>query len=293
MPAHRAPEPSDHEGRELALYLSVLTTGARREDHLELRWRTPGGMRRRVIPAMDLAAAAALIRPLGKVTDVYTGVALRADPSHGGREGVRHCGLLHAELDRSDSSRRLEEFVHRPTMIVSSGTAGHLHAYWALAEWVPPAIAEAGNRGLAERLGADLASWDAARILRPPGTHSHKHDPPVRVRLLAALPGARYAFAELTHGLQLTVREPGERVRRRPLRTVSARSPQSTTRERSPASNPTGVGRRAARSTRMARRACSYMGMAASTASGAGRAGALSTSLRGCGGSSPGARASR
>jgi hypothetical protein len=217
MPAHRTPEPSDHDGRELTLYLAVLTAGAREQDHLELRWQAGPWMRRRAMKASAAGDAAALIRSLARSGDVYTGVALRADPRQGGRAGIARCGLLHAELDRRDSLARLEEFVHRPTMIVSSGTAGHAHAYWALSEWVSPALAEAGNRALALHLDADRASCDAARILRPPGTQNHKHDPPVAVRMLSSRPAARYAFGELTHGLALLVRAPRDRVRRTPL----------------------------------------------------------------------------
>ena len=41
-----------------------------------------------------------------------------------------------------------------------------------------------GNRHLAYALGADLASADAARILRVPGTLSHKSQPPTAVEAI-------------------------------------------------------------------------------------------------------------
>jgi hypothetical protein len=217
MPAHRTTEPSDYAGRELSMFLSILTAGAEIEDHVEIRWRTPTGMRRRPVRAGSLAATRALIRGLSPSTDVYVGVALRRDPRQGGRDGIVRCGLLHAELDRTDSLTRLAGFVHPPTMVVSSGTDGHVHAYWALSEWASPSLAEAGNRALAATLGADRQSCDAARILRPPGTLNHKRSPAREVRLLSSRPRARYAFAELTHGLPLVVRARTERARRVPL----------------------------------------------------------------------------
>jgi len=48
------------------------------------------------------------------------------------------------------------------------------------------------NRRLAHALGADPASADAARILRVPGTLSHKHDPPTRVDALRLDPDRRW-----------------------------------------------------------------------------------------------------
>jgi CHC2 zinc finger len=50
-------------------------------------------------------------------------------------------------------------------------------------------------------LGGDLASVDAARILRPAGTLSHKHHPPAPVELLHLDAAARYELVELLDGL--------------------------------------------------------------------------------------------
>ncbi len=86
-------------------------------------------------------------------------------------------------------------------MIVSSGTAGHAHAYWTLRTRVGAVELEQANRTLASHLGGDLASVDAARILRPAGTLSHKHRPPAPVELLHLDPAAQYELAELVDGL--------------------------------------------------------------------------------------------
>lgn len=88
-------------------------------------------------------------------------------------------------------------------MIVSSGTAGHAHAYWRLRARVGAVELEQTNRTLASHLGGDLASVDAARSLRPEGTLSHKHRPPARVDLLHLAADLRYELAELLDGLTL------------------------------------------------------------------------------------------
>jgi hypothetical protein len=58
------------------------------------------------------------------------------------------------------------------------------------------------NRALATELGGDQASVDAARILRPAGTLSHKHEPPAPVELLKLDPATIYDAAELLDGLK-------------------------------------------------------------------------------------------
>ena len=54
---------------------------------------------------------------------------------------------------------------------------------------------------VAHHLGGDLASVDAARILRPPSSLNCKNTPPRRVLLLDFDPARRYDAAQLTGGL--------------------------------------------------------------------------------------------
>ena len=108
---------------------------------------------------------------------------------------------MFVEIDAADALERLQRFASTPTMIVSSGTAGHAHAYWTLRRPVGTNELEQTNRTLATHLGGDLASVDAARILRPAGTLSHKHRPPVPVELLHLEPPAQYELAELVDGI--------------------------------------------------------------------------------------------
>jgi hypothetical protein len=67
---------------------------------------------------------------------------------------------------------------------IGSGSGANCHAYWPLREPLSPAQAEAANLRLAHALGADLACFDASRILRPPGSYNHKHRPPTPVTLI-------------------------------------------------------------------------------------------------------------
>ena len=68
--------------------------------------------------------------------------------------------------------------------MIASGSGSNCHAYWPLTEPLGRDEVERANRRLAHALGADPASADAARILRVPGTLSHKHDPPTPVEAI-------------------------------------------------------------------------------------------------------------
>ena len=86
-------------------------------------------------------------------------------------------------------------------MIVSSGSAGHAHAYFTLSAPVTVPELERANRRLAHALGGDLASVDAARILRPPSSWNHKHSPPTPVELIELDQARQYDLDELVDGL--------------------------------------------------------------------------------------------
>ena len=86
-------------------------------------------------------------------------------------------------------------------MIITSGTPGHAHAYWTLTTPVTMPELERANRRLAHHLGADLASTDAARILRPPTSWNHKHAPPAPVELVGLVPTRRHDAEALVDGL--------------------------------------------------------------------------------------------
>lgn len=60
---------------------------------------------------------------------------------------------------------------------------------------------ERANRRPANALGEDLASVDAAGILRPPSSRNHKDSPPAPVELVALDPAHRCRVDELVDGL--------------------------------------------------------------------------------------------
>jgi hypothetical protein len=187
---------------DLLLYLRMLTEEPRSDRFLELRWPTAEGwMRRRFFASHASYAAARRICQLAPRTDVYIGVALRDRDTDGGRDAIVGSRFVYIESDHPDSERKLAAFAHPPTIEVASGTPGHLQLYWGLYEHARNDQVESTNRRLALELGGDPASVDVARILRPPDTLNHKHEPPRAVSLLAHRPGARYTLAELTGSL--------------------------------------------------------------------------------------------
>jgi hypothetical protein len=185
---------------ELHGYLEMLAGPAPAGKLIELRHRTPGGMRQTFIPARRPDLAASAIVRLGRETDVYIGVLLRTR-RHGGRDAVHESHLVFCEIDHPDADARLDRFPCPPTASLASGSPGHRHAYWALRSPIDAGQVAWANRRLAHSLGADLAATDPARVLRPPTSMSFKRQPPVPVRLLHLDASRRYSLAELVEGL--------------------------------------------------------------------------------------------
>jgi hypothetical protein len=187
--------------QQLAAFLGQLADDHRSSEMLEIRYvSSRGAMHRRFVPTRRVDEAARTIRALAPRTDVYCGVLPRVRRA-GGRDAVIHSHLVFIEIDQPDALARLDRFGRRPTMIVTSGSPGHAHAYWRLRTPVDPDGLERANRILAYHLGGDPASVDAARILRPPASWNHKHAPPARVELLELDPERRYEIDELLTGL--------------------------------------------------------------------------------------------
>ncbi len=125
--------------------------------------------------------------------DVYYGVLprIRRGGTAGDTPGA--ATVLWADIDakamspyvgqsgKSEAWHRITEIVPAPSIIVDSGHG--YHGYWLLNQAVEWRHAEAIMRAMAEWLGADHV-YDAPRILRVPGTHNHKSDPPTPVRLM-------------------------------------------------------------------------------------------------------------
>lgn len=187
---------------ELLIYLRFLTAGARRGQYLDLRWRPPDGlMRRRLLPVGALEHIARMIVAHAPHSDLYVGACLRDVDRHGGRRAISGARMVFIECDRADALELLAAFRYPPSLVIESGTVGHVHAYWLLEGSASPEAIEAANRRLASALGGDLGSTEVARILRPPATFNHKASPPRPVRLIAWRPELRYCLADLTAGL--------------------------------------------------------------------------------------------
>ena len=157
------------------------------EIRFALRYRDMG---RLFIAAHSAPGASRLIRRLAARTDVYVGVCLRTPP----RRRPRRDRPLAPRVRRDRHARRARPTPRLPASAdhdrAPRAAAGHAHAYFTLSAPVTVPELERANRRLAHALGGDLASVDAARILRPPSSWNHKHSPPTPVELVELDPGA-------------------------------------------------------------------------------------------------------
>lgn len=187
---------------DLDRYLHMLAGANPARRLIEIRSAAAdGAMRQTFTPATRADRAAHTITTLAASTDVYVGVLLRRRRA-GGRRACDRSHLAFIDIDRPDAIQRLEHHRCPPTAVVASGgSPGHAHAYWQLQHPVDLDKLERANRLLAMQLGGDLASIDAARILRPPTSRNYKRTPPTLVELVVLEPARRYQPDELTAGI--------------------------------------------------------------------------------------------
>ena len=181
----------------LTAFLAMLV-GRERGGLLEVRARRAhGGMEQRFYPAGCLRGAAAELLALGVRTDVYVGCAPRLRRA-GDATAVGRVWTLWVDCDDAAAVGRLAAFTPAPAVVVRSGSGTNVHAYWPLLRPVAPGEAGAANHRLAVALGAcTSAVTNPAAILRPPGTHNFKHDPPALVALERLSPARRFVAAHL------------------------------------------------------------------------------------------------
>jgi hypothetical protein len=188
------PEPHPSE---LLTYLRVLADGSQPTQFFDLRYSPPDGvMRQRFVSVLRVHQIASRITALSPDADVFVGAALR-DRARGDKTAITGSQLLYIECDDPAARALLEGFACSPSMVISSGSPGHLHLYWRLREHASSAEIESTNRRLALGLRGEPGCADIVRMLRPPSSLNHKHTPPAPVRLLEHDPGARYALADL------------------------------------------------------------------------------------------------
>lgn len=122
-------------------------------------------------------------------------------------EHIAAVNCLFAEFDARDFDESKEKalahidaLVPAPSIIVDSG--GGYHCYWLLDQtW---RLETTEDRNAAARLqsawvklmGGDEGAKDLARVLRVPGTHNYKYDPPRNVEIVR-MDGARYTLETL------------------------------------------------------------------------------------------------
>lgn len=189
-------QPEQHPG-ELLTYLRILAEDARPTQFFDLRYSPPTGlMRRRFVSVLRLHQIASRITALAPDADVYVGVALR-DRARGDKAAISDSHLLYIECDDPAARERLADFACPPSMIVASGSPGHLHLYWRLRERASATEVESANRRLAQSLHGEPGCADIVRMLRPPESLNHKHTPPLAVRLLEHDASACYTLAEV------------------------------------------------------------------------------------------------
>ena len=183
-------------------FLAALAGNGNRGELLELRYRLSGGQRMgQLFDRPDrVGGLATRAIALGRRTDVYVGCAPRTR-RHGGRDAVARAFVLWADCDGEAAVGALRDFDPAPSIVIASGTGANCHAYWQLTTPVGRDELERANRRLAHALGADGASADCARILRVPGTLSHKHDPPAPVYALRLQTEPRVSVDDVTGGL--------------------------------------------------------------------------------------------
>lgn len=194
----RASRPSTPPRAALRVQVALLAGPHPRAGQLlELRFRLPaGGMAARFYPADRPGGLIEAALRVGARRDAYLGCVPRARRA-GGRDDLTASWVAWADCDHPAAAQALAELPAPPTLVIASGSPGARHAYWALRTPTGPDRLERLNRALARALDADQACADAARILRPAGTHNFKHRPARPVELLAHHPQRRYHVDEL------------------------------------------------------------------------------------------------
>src|SRR4051794_13567694 len=183
VPMAATPAPRDDE-YALRSYLALLAGQAPNDHFLEIRFRVgEQQLGHEFHPVRDVDSLIKGIRQRGSRTDVYVGCAPRSRRS-GTKDAVSDVWTLWVECDGEDSARLLQRFRPQPALIIASGSGANCHGYWPLTQPLTAPRAEAANLRLAHAVKADLACFDASRILRPPGTWNFKHTPPRPVGVL-------------------------------------------------------------------------------------------------------------
>jgi CHC2 zinc finger len=182
---------------DLDAYLMALAGASPASAFIEIRHRVgEQSMVGEFHPAHDRAALTSAICRRARHTDVYVGCAPRTRRS-GTKNDIAELWVVWAECDGVEAARAARAYEPAPAIVVASGSGSNVHAYWPLKQPLSPLDAEVVNPRLAYAIAADRVCFDAARILRPPGTWNHKHDPPSPVRALRLERDVAFSVSEV------------------------------------------------------------------------------------------------
>jgi hypothetical protein len=183
-------------------YVNALFGSIADDSLIEVRFRVAMGMHQRFFMAEELGRVVDAVLALAAQTEVFVGVLPRVR-RRGRLEDVARWGhVLWTDCDTPASAAALTAFEPSPSMVVSSGSGQHRHAYWFLKQPVDLAVVERLNRRLALALGADAGVVTKPHtILRPAGSVNGKHSPPAPVRLIGLQENHRVNADELERHL--------------------------------------------------------------------------------------------
>src|SRR5262245_5425762 len=192
----------------------MLTQHNPPQSHISISGFRSGEFLFEVYPKADLRSLLSRVRTYDENGfDTYVGTtALRAKPrqGRGTRDDFLGSSVLWVDIDVKGEAtldqawERLNLLLTPPTWINKSGAG--LHAFWALSELCLDSEAiEGRNRWLAKQTGGDHC-WSVTQVLRIPGTHNYKYDPPREVTVELETDRV-YDLAEIPY----SPREPGEK----------------------------------------------------------------------------------
>jgi hypothetical protein len=167
----------------IAAQLAAIVGGEPASSFVEVRPLAPGGGAapgRAFVPVDRRGEVAQLVADLAPHANVLLGAAPRTRRGDGTAASVARVWSLWADIDDRGALERARTFRPFPAVVIFTGSGG-AHLWWPLRSPLRPADARRANRRLARALGADMASTDAARVLRPAGSLNHKHEPARRV----------------------------------------------------------------------------------------------------------------
>ena len=181
--------------------------------YLELRAIAPGKPpKRHFLEPFDGKGIKGFVAEHGGVYNIYLGVATR-DGAGGGKENIVNIPAIWCDLDFNKQEQvvcdqKLSAFPMPPTVKIESG--GGYHVYWIFREPCDktdiPRV-EATLKALCIKLGGDMDSTDASRILRLPRTMNRKYAPPRAVKIVYEN-GAKYNLGDFDDFLDIHITEP-------------------------------------------------------------------------------------